>query len=99
MISKLKWHDASVEKPIFYRPVLVKCGNTHYRMEMLKYTIASWYNKEEILECSEFDDIEANEIEDSWLAETGLFDQDGFGGRLMQEEVTEWAYLNGEDEE
>lgn len=98
MISKLKWHDATKEKPRFYKPVLVKCGNTNYRMELLKYTIASWYNKEELLECLEFEEFEPNELEDSWVAETGLFDPDGYAGRIMQEEVTEWAYLDGENE-
>lgn len=93
MISKLNWRDATKEKPKFYKPVLVKCGNTNFKIEMLKYTIASWYNKEEILECSEFGDLEEHEVEDTWIAETSLFDAE-FGGKFMIEDVTEWAYLD-----
>ena len=90
---KINWRKVEDELPPYSKPVLVKCGNSPYKYDLLKITVASYCCAKELSETmEEIDSHDLHEFEDSWVAEVSLFDPD-YGGRLLNEDVTEWAYL------
>lgn len=77
--------------PKYGDPVLVYCGNSEYKNEGLKFTVACYQTAQEIFDTSEhFSDI--SEAKDDWVAEVSLFDSE-YGGRFMSEDVTHWMPL------
>lgn len=80
------WKDPKTDKPRYGKPYLVYCGDTAYKWDMMKITIASFQSAKEIFESTEcYESIE--ECKDTWVAETSLFDSE-YGGRLIDNEVT-----------
>lgn len=85
------WISVDDRLPEYGQVVLVYCGNSNYKWDSLKCTIAAYQSAKEIFETSEIFDSE-DEAFDSWIAEVSLFDSE-YGGRFIHEDVTHWQSL------
>lgn len=85
------WISVDDRLPEYGQVVLVYCGNSNYKWDSLKCTVAAYQSAKEIFETSEIFDSE-DEAFDSWIAEVSLFDSE-YGGRFIHEDVTYWQSL------
>ena len=86
-----QWVSVEDALPEYCTPVLVFCANANYKHDGLKTIVASYQSGEDLFETSEIFDSE-DDVVDSWIAETSMFD-DEYGGRFINDGVTHWMPL------
>ena len=86
-----QWISVEDALPEYCTPVLVFCANANYKHDGLKTIVASYQSGEDLFETSEIFDSE-DDVVDSWIAETSMFD-DVYGGRFINDGVTHWMPL------
>ena len=84
----MNWINVKDQMPEYNEPVLVYCGDSAYKHDGLKITVAAYISKEELENTYE----EYDGQDEDWYAEVGLFNSD-YGSWLMGEKVTHWMPL------